>query len=346
MELKRNVVEEMMVQKFREKLHSLSDEELSAATEKFLSEGSTMFPKDDLFTGGPPLASKSSNGRKLTIAPIVPEALQNTGAKSNDDLSNTVDKDLIKNGKMDEEVDETNSLLTALGGRSAEERDAKQVELVPQSTSTSSFEDSRMLARFGSILQSLPFNFPQTVAGVAVVGALFGLLFMQFNGKGGQNDVINDQNAAKTDSDEEKPALNAVSSTEKLEMDPKLSPGILWQRKEGATNAINPEQNGAAKSSQNGNNVIWRRVEDKKGQEAVQPDGIDFWRVPLEELRVGLNDVELKSKPIMTGGPKEGQGRHTSYLRSKRIGHKIFKGSALDNAEPPDLEQEIDMQRS
>jgi hypothetical protein len=132
----------------------------------------------------------------------------------------------------------------------------------------------------------------------------------------------------------EKPS--ATLTAEQQEKISNSNPRILWQRKESDT----VEENRMSNYSQNGNNVIWRRTEDRKEPEVGQADNIDLWRVPLEQLRGSSTDSRL-----ITKGPKEDQDRRAPNLRPKIIGHKKFKGSALDNAEPPDLEQEIDMDR-
>jgi hypothetical protein len=195
-ELNRNVVEEMMVQKFRERIHSLSDEELSVATEKFLSGESVAFPKNvDLFRGNPnpyPLTNKSMSERKISV----PEPYQNYTGKEKE-IKSATDKDFINDddrGKIDEEVDETNSLLTSMGASPAGKRDPKQGEpavAVPLAPSSSS-EDPKLLTRVFSLLQSLPSRVPQGITGVALLGALFSLLAVQLLGKITENGASSD----------------------------------------------------------------------------------------------------------------------------------------------------------
>lgn len=340
MELNRTVVEEMMVQKFRERIHSLSDEELSAATEKFLSGESVAFPKNaNLFRGNSdpyPLTNKSTNERKTSV----PEPFQNYTGKEKD-IRSATEKGFINDnddgGKIDEEMDETNSLLTSMGVSPAEKRDPKQGEpaaavfLAPESSS----EDPKLLTRVLSLLRSLPSRVPQGITGFALLGALFSLLAVQLLRKINGNGASSDQNPISTSEVVEAEKPSATLAAEKQEKISKSNSRILWQRKE--SDAV--EEDKMSNYSQNDNNeVIWRRTEDRREPEVGQADKIDLWRVPLEQLRGSSTDSRL-----ITTGPKEDQGRHTLNVRPKIVGHKKFKGSALDNAEPPDLEQEIDM---
>jgi hypothetical protein len=330
----------MMVQKFRERIHSLSDEELSMATEKFLSGESVAFPKNvDLFRGNPnpyPLTNKSMSERKISV----PEPYQNFTGKEKD-IESATDKDFVNDdgGKIDEEVDETNSLLTSMGARPARKRDPKQgepavaVPLAPESSS----EDPKLLTRVFSLLRSLPYRVPQGITGFALLGAVFSLLAVQLARKINENTASSEESPTSTSEvvEAEKPS-GAALTVEKQGKISNSNPRILWQRKESDT----VEENRMSNYSQNDNNVIWRRTEDRQEPEVGQADNIDLWRVPLEQLRGSSNDSRL-----ITTTPKEDQDRHTPNLRPKIIGHKKFKGSALDNAEPPDLEQEIDMDR-
>lgn len=324
--LKRDVVEDMLIQRFKNRIHGVSDEELAQITERLLAEQAT-FPTDLLLLSPGQQQQQQQRSRQQPTPTPPPKV--------------TIDTSTNTSELEEEEDDDTADLLATLGNVAADGvvgaaagtvsdaitnnwtpqilRVAKAVSVgaglaatVPAASALQrKFGKNKSSDSGGS--NSSPSTSPPRSSGTteaekkeSSTGGIGGFMSWVFGDdvpeKQPETNSITANNTPSSDV-----AKNAVAGAslqreeeEELGTPPSYGDQVLWRKKEDTAGSSSTSTSNSSNGV--GGGVLWRRNEkaDEKDKvrygnsnqmngSAVDQQQQDLWRVPIESLRSPAN---------------------------------------------------------
>jgi hypothetical protein len=369
--LKRDVVEEMLIQRFKNRIHDVSDEELAQITERLLAEQAT-FPTDLL------LISKQQSKQQTAPAPAVRKVTIDASKPSEQEL------------ELEEDDDDTAELLATLTNAAAEGVGSAAASSVSDAITSSWTPQIPKIAKAVCIGAGLAATVPAASAlqrkyaekknenindkpaspsppplqkeeESSGGGGIGGFLSWVFGDDipGTQPETTSSTSPAPSVGYASTSTSGSMSTPQREEMDaPSTSDQVLWRKKDDIEDG-GVQQSYASNETTTSNNsnssgagaVLWRRNEERISKKVVNGSSSDqqqdLWRVPIESLKSSGDTDDVEERPRLPQKPKIAPSpRPVPVVEKSKIVNASFSAgvgppklseSALDNAEPPDF---------